>query len=49
MPRYKVYYAGFYIVDSDSAAEAEEMKDEAIYDEYETSFVAEMHEDEMFI
>ena len=49
MARYKVYYAGFYIVDSDTAEEAEDMKDEAIYDEYETSFVAEMHVDEMFI
>ena len=48
MPRYKVYYEGFYMVDCDSAEEAEDMEAESVYDEREITAVEEIDADGMF-
>lgn len=49
MPRYKVYYEGFYIVDADSKEEAEDDDMYTLYEEYAVREVEEIEDDEMFI
>lgn len=48
MPRYKVYYEGFFIIDADYEDQAEDMRSESLYDSYEIVHTETIPEDEMF-
>ena len=48
MPRYKVYYEGYYIVDAEDHIQAQEMDVESIYDESYVTAVVKMDPDDMF-
>lgn len=48
MPRYKVYYEGYYIVDAEDHIEAQDMDMESIYDERTAIAVVKIDKDDMF-
>lgn len=49
MPKYKVYFEGFRVVEADTAEEAELNEDNYLYGEREITKVEEMDPDEMYM